>query len=347
MTYEELTRILNADPAAFKGMQPASIARPTIEDIFSGVQSQFQAPQTTATENLGYGANRFIDPNFKIATRPSVNAQATQAIQPAQAISGYKPSPFDLTSYQPAKVVAPTNYIASYGDSGGGGGGNYVDDSQFRGYEVPTNKGFTVDENDVATPNTVPSVLSFLAELGLPFGIGKGLVSTINKSNAEEAAAYNNKGYTQGEVGWAMPTPVSGYFSPANDFGLVQETPAPTPTVDALDAFLALNNNFDESETTQGQADESAQNNADSNASPDNGGYSNSGGYSDGEFAEGGYVDAGKLIGMNPAGADDGYGALDDGEYVIKASAVKKYGVGLLGEINAGKVSKKKLMSLL
>jgi len=48
-------------------------------------------------------------------------------------------------------------------------------------------------------------------------------------------------------------------------------------------------------------------------------------------------VKKGMLSGPNPAGPDDGYGALKNGEYVIKASAVKKYGKGLLGEINSGK----------
>jgi hypothetical protein len=49
----------------------------------------------------------------------------------------------------------------------------------------------------------------------------------------------------------------------------------------------------------------------------------------------------------NPPGPDDGYGSLQLGEYVIKKSAVDKYGEGLLGMINNGKVSARKLKSLL
>jgi hypothetical protein len=49
----------------------------------------------------------------------------------------------------------------------------------------------------------------------------------------------------------------------------------------------------------------------------------------------------------NPPGPDDGYGSLQRGEYVIKKSAVDKYGEGLLGMINNGKVSARKLKSLL
>ena len=66
-----------------------------------------------------------------------------------------------------------------------------------------------------------------------------------------------------------------------------------------------------------------------------------------GGWAAGGYVDGKALLGPNPPGPDDGMGALDDGEYVIKASSVKKYGKGLLGQINEGKISKAKLKGLL
>ena len=62
-------------------------------------------------------------------------------------------------------------------------------------------------------------------------------------------------------------------------------------------------------------------------------------------YAEGGSVRS--LLSPNPPGPDDGYGSLQRGEYVIKKSAVDKYGEGLLGMINNGKVSARKLKSLL
>jgi hypothetical protein len=64
-------------------------------------------------------------------------------------------------------------------------------------------------------------------------------------------------------------------------------------------------------------------------------------------FAMGGMVTRDRLIGMNPNGADDGYGALDAGEYVIRKSAVDKYGEEILSLLNDRKISKKKLQSLL
>ena len=53
------------------------------------------------------------------------------------------------------------------------------------------------------------------------------------------------------------------------------------------------------------------------------------------------------LLGPNPEGPDDGYGALKDGEFVINDKAVKKYGIELMQAINSGKISKGKLRGLL
>jgi hypothetical protein len=64
-------------------------------------------------------------------------------------------------------------------------------------------------------------------------------------------------------------------------------------------------------------------------------------------MAKGGYVHGGLMFGPNPPGPDDGAVNLDMGEYVIKKSSVNKYGKGLLDMINEGKVSAKKMKSLL
>jgi hypothetical protein len=64
-------------------------------------------------------------------------------------------------------------------------------------------------------------------------------------------------------------------------------------------------------------------------------------------MAKGGYVHGGLMFGPNPPGPDDGAVNLDMGEYVIKKSSVDKYGKGLLGMINQGKIPAKKIRSLL
>ena len=68
---------------------------------------------------------------------------------------------------------------------------------------------------------------------------------------------------------------------------------------------------------------------------------------STGGLAGGGMVHGGLMFGMNPPGPDDGAVNLDLGEYVVKKSAVDKYGRGLLDMINEGKVPAKKMKSLL
>jgi hypothetical protein len=85
-----------------------------------------------------------------------------------------------------------------------------------------------------------------------------------------------------------------------------------------------------------------------SSAGSEAGGYGTgdtSGGFGEGQYNMGGPVD--RVSGPNPPGPDDGAGMLQIGEYVIKKSAVKKYGQGLLDMINAGKIPAKKMKSLL
>jgi hypothetical protein len=62
-------------------------------------------------------------------------------------------------------------------------------------------------------------------------------------------------------------------------------------------------------------------------------------------YAKGGMIRG--LLGPNPKGPDDGFAMVQRGEYVIRKSAVKKYGRGLLDMINEGKVPAKKIKSLL
>jgi len=59
-------------------------------------------------------------------------------------------------------------------------------------------------------------------------------------------------------------------------------------------------------------------------------------------YAQGGMVRLKDLLGKAP-GPDDGYGALQDGEFVIKKDAVKRYGVKMLEQINRRKIAKKQV----
>lgn len=54
-------------------------------------------------------------------------------------------------------------------------------------------------------------------------------------------------------------------------------------------------------------------------------------------FAEGGEVKPQNLLGPNPKGKDDGFAALDAGEFVVSADAAKRVGVDKLHALNAGR----------
>jgi len=80
----------------------------------------------------------------------------------------------------------------------------------------------------------------------------------------------------------------------------------------------------------------------------DSGGYGGSyGSGSVGGFYKGGKVTMDRLQGPNPMGPDDGYAGLKDGEFVINAKSVGKYGIELMNAINTGKIKKGKLLGLL
>jgi hypothetical protein len=69
------------------------------------------------------------------------------------------------------------------------------------------------------------------------------------------------------------------------------------------------------------------------------------GGY--GPQYRGGLITPRDVKGPNPPGPDDGHASLDIGEYVIRKSAVKKYGSNIFEQINAGKIPAQRLKSLL
>jgi hypothetical protein len=60
---------------------------------------------------------------------------------------------------------------------------------------------------------------------------------------------------------------------------------------------------------------------------------------STGGWAEGGLVTNERLVGPNPRGKDDGYGALDAGEFVIRADRAKALGTEKLRALNEGRAT--------
>ena len=65
------------------------------------------------------------------------------------------------------------------------------------------------------------------------------------------------------------------------------------------------------------------------------GGPDTSNSFGEGQYNQGGMVNAQHLMGRAPA-PDDGYGALQGGEYVITKAAVERYGKAMMDAINNG-----------
>jgi hypothetical protein len=123
------------------------------------------------------------------------------------------------------------------------------------------------------------------------------------------------------------------------DRGSISAAPS-TPDTQAVQNAI---NNTDFSGMDRGGSGPTGGGGGSSNSNPGDPGRGGGGAH----LAKGGYVSMQHLGGPDPAGPDDGYAALKDGEYVINDKAVKKYGIELMNAINSGKISKGKLRGLL
>ena len=175
----------------------------------------------------------------------------------------------------------------------------------------------------IATP--VPSmnvVGTPLAPIGYPSNPIDGSLDTSNSaiSNAMAADAAGN-----------AAAAATGNYGSITDFGGVGPSVSGGGTSSG-DAGVS------------GANSESSHSADGNNSGSDSGGFGGGTGDSEGDdgWYKGGKVTKNRLKGMNPPGPDDGYGALQDGEYVVSKKAVDKYGTGLLGKINSGKMSKKR-----
>jgi len=246
---------------------------------------------------------------------------------------------YDATVYAPAAAPA-TRYeeIMAQPAMGGGGGG---------GGGQPQDGGY-------ARPST-QSLAEALASAGMNYGSGWGALlpggwfanlagEAYRESRLNDAAL--NGGYT-------------GTYTGGAAFG---DRPNNTMTEAQTQAAIAGTGGGPLSGEAFGGGSEgySSQPGGDSGSSGafgggfgsgDSGGSygpsSQDGGDGGSGYAKGGHVSMQRLQGPNPAGPDDGYAALKDGEYVINDKAVKKYGIELMEAINSGKISKGKLRGLL
>ena len=81
--------------------------------------------------------------------------------------------------------------------------------------------------------------------------------------------------------------------------------------------------------------------------SPGEGPSGGKGAGGDSGWSKGGIITKAKLSGSNPTGPDDGFGALDAGEYVIRTSSVNRYGADVMAALNAGRLPVAEVRKLL
>lgn len=242
---------------------------------------------------------------------------------------------YDATAYTPAAAPA-TRYeeiMAQPAMSMGGGGGQPQDD----GYASPSTQ----------------SLAEALASAGMNYGSGWGALLP-----GGWFANLAGEAYREGRLNnAALNGGYTGTYTGGAAFG---DRPNNTMTEAQTQAAIAGTGGGPLSGEAFGGGSEgySSQPGGDSGSSGAFGGGFGSGdtgsvgdsssmGPGGGYFSKGGHVSMQRLQGPDPAGPDDGYAALKDGEYVINDKAVKKYGIELMEAINSGKISKGKLRGLL
>jgi len=187
------------------------------------------------------------------------------------------------------------------------------------------------------------------------------ITGTTPFANATQGFAQNFRNYTSIPIGAQYnPNVVGGTGSPYSQImGQMQPLGNPYAGVVAgqamggynpglYDQIAAANLARDLAAATAAGTAIPIESGGDGPSGPAGGGTGTGAGAGTGNaMAKGGYVHGGLMFGANPPGPDDGAVNLDIGEYVIKKSSVDKYGRGLLDMINEGKVSAKKMKSLL
>jgi len=289
----------------------------TYEELMSLVGGS--NPQSATYQDIISGIQSQYRPQTQFAPTSSLldTMGTTVADQPRiaygallQAQGPKKITPIDLSKY----ITESADMSGETYDGGGGGGNDGIGASNVGG-----NTGFTVGPDGIAVANSISQGAA--TALGLATGLPIGLVvSAINALNVSAANAANAAAASLAESAASLA---------ADDASISQGVSE------------SSSNSSDSANTSGGDV-------SGSGIAGDNGQSGMGDGVGDGSaWYKGGIVTKNRLIGANPAGQDDGYGALQHGEYVIKKDAVNKYGEDFLGLLNSGKLTKKQINSLL
>ena len=240
--------------------------------------------------------------------------------------------------------MSGSGFINAGGGAGGGGGGGMGGGGGLpSGPIAPTTPEEFAAQS--ARNQQLNDFLSNISKVSLTGLISSGLVGLLGGKPQSPAPVED----------------VGTYFgkNPMNDFGFATQAEADAinaaineaagfAVADDAAAAAQQNNNVAAGLAAAADAAAAAQGGGGGYSASDYGGYSGSEVSSSGEAygnAKGGLIT--NVFGPDPAGPDEGQVNIMRGEYVIKKSAVKKYGQGLLDMINDGKIPAKKMKSLL
>lgn len=188
MTYEELTNVLRQNQNAFSGVVPSAVNAPSIEQIISGISSQYQPIDLGSYGQPSFGgANRYItgSPQFGDVEQIPEYGTLNQLIGPS-----FVPSAFNKDLYTGINSEKLSDLISTisndYGGDGAGTSATAVDDA---GLATSTN---------IGTMGVTGIAAALGAMTGLPVGLAANMIgkqaiaNAINAQSHAQAVAFNN-----------------------------------------------------------------------------------------------------------------------------------------------------------
>jgi len=206
MNYQELIDVLRNRNAAYSNMQPTSIQAPTLEQVISGIQSQYQQPAMQsmipqAQAGQSYGAARFTG-----GPQTFSQQEFTPAVSSAPQ---FVPGAFDLNKYTTktdANDIA--NMIQSYSGDTGGGTGSPLSNGNVENWGNPLSLG-TIGKGAMAVMSMSPisAISAFLS------GKQDMTNGTYGTTTTNPDGSKTISGQIQGQPFSYTEAPSSGYSS--------------------------------------------------------------------------------------------------------------------------------------
>ena len=249
---------------------------------------------------------------------------------------GYDPSlqvtgGYDPSLYSGFGLLSPSfgNYQYNGGDSlYGGGDGGYGDGiSSGLGMSSNSPTGSALGDLGYSLSNQSISPIAAAIAAGLMDALSSTSVNSVNAINGLDLASDIATAALAADAATASAAASAAVSAAASDAGAAAAAASDAATSDGAAAA------------------------SDGGSSSDGGGADSGGEYMGGfigmpQYIQG-MVTRQNTFGDNPEGPDDAYRKTQLGEYVIKKSAVQRYGRGLLDMINSESIPKTKLRGLL